>query len=154
VYFNVDRRGANVEADAERVLEQLRSRSPNLSQAIELGDRFMLQHEYRDFSELEVGRSFGSRFATSLFEVEAGEWQGPVVSGYGIHLVRVIAVTDARAPDLSEVRDDVLMDYATDARERASQLLYDNLRMQYEIQIDDEAIDTLALQQGVARGSP
>jgi hypothetical protein len=150
VYFNVDRRGAN--ADAERVLEQLRTTSPSLQEAVMLGDRFMLQHAYRDLSEQGVARSFGTRFATSLFEVEPGEWQGPIGSGLGLHLVRVTGVVEGRVPDLSEVRDDVLRDYGFDARERANQALYDNLRLRYEIEIDDEAIRKVALRQDTVRG--
>jgi hypothetical protein len=150
VYFNVDRRGAD--ADAERVLEQLRTTSPSLQEAVMLGDRFMLQHAYRDLSEQGVARSFGTRFATSLFEVEPGEWQGPIGSGFGLHLVRITDVVEGRVPDLSEVRDDVLRDYGSDARERANQALYDNLRLRYEIEIDDEAIRRLALRQDTVRG--
>ena len=154
VYFNVDRRGASTEADAARVLDQLRSRSPSLSQAIVLGDRFMLQHEYPNQSAQEVARGFGTRFAASLFEVDVGEWQGPVASGYGLHLVRVTAVLEARVPDVSEVRDKVLMDYAADARERAREALYEALRAGYEIEIDEEAIRSRALRQDSERGSP
>ena len=152
VYFNVDRRGPGVEADAERVLERLRTTSPGLQEAVMLGDRFMLQHAYRDLSEQGVARNFGARFATSLFEVEPGEWQGPIGSGFGLHLVRVTDVVEGRVPDLSEVRDDVLRDFGSDARERANQTLYDNLRLRYKIEIDDEAIRTLALRQDTVRG--
>lgn len=154
VYFNLDRRGASAEQDAELVLERLRAESPYISQAIVLGDRFMLQYEYRDLGEQEVARSFGSRFATDLFDAEPGEWQGPVLSGYGLHLVQVTSLTEGRVPDLSEVRDAVLLDYGTDARDRASQLLYDNLRIQYDIEIDEEAIRARALQQNRVSGSP
>ena len=122
-----------------------------LEQAIGLGDRFMLPHAYREMSEQETGRSFGSRFAASLFEVETGEWQGPIGSGYGLHLVLVSDVIEGRVPDLSEVRDDVLRDYGSDARQRANQALYDNLRLRYEIEIDDEAIRTLTLRQDTVR---
>ena len=152
VYFNADRRGAGVEADAERVLERLRTTSPGLQEAVMLGDRFLLQHAYRDLSEQGVARNFGGRFATSLFEVEPGEWKGPIGSGLGLHLVRVTDVVEGRVPDLSEVRDDVLRDYGADARERANQALYDNLRLRYEIEIDDEAIRGLALRQDTVRG--
>ena len=148
VYFNADRRGASVEADADRVLDLLRTTSPSLEQAIELGDRFMLPHAYREMSEQETGRDFGSRFAASLFEVQPGEWQGPMGSGYGLHLVRVTAVVEGRVPDLSEVRNGVLRDFTAGARDRASQALYDNLRQQYEIEIDEEAISARVLRPG------
>jgi hypothetical protein len=54
-----------------------------------MGDRLMLENEYRDLSELGVARIFGTRFAASLFQVEPGEWQGPNVSEFGLHLVQV-----------------------------------------------------------------
>ena len=34
-------------------------------------------------------RQFGEQFATKLVELPAGRWQGPVESGYGLHLVLV-----------------------------------------------------------------
>jgi hypothetical protein len=46
----------------------------------------------------------------------------------------------------------VLRDYGFDARERANQALYDNLRLRYEIEIDDEAIRRVALRQDTVRG--
>jgi len=153
VYFNVDRRGASVEADAERALERLRTTGPGLEEAIGLGDRFMLPHGYNEMSEQETGRNFGSRFAASLFEVETGEWQGPFASGYGLHLVLVSDVIEGRVPDLSEVRNEVLRDFTAGARDRASQMLYDNLRQQYQIEIDEEAIRARALRQDSTRGS-
>ena len=65
--------------------------------------------------------------------------------------MRVTDVLEGRVPDLSEVRDDVLRDYGSDARERANQALYDNFRLRYEIEIDDEAIRTLTLRQDTVR---
>ena len=117
-----------------------------------LGDRFMLRYEYLDLSEEEVALQFGGRFAASLFQVEPGGWQGPIGSGLGLHLVRVVDVVEGRAPDLSEVRDEVLRDYGSDVRSRASQALYDNLRAQYQIEIDDEAIRTMSMQRQGEQG--
>jgi hypothetical protein len=152
VYFNADRRGVDVESDAEEVLERLRATSPSFEEAVMLGDRIMLEYAYSDLSEEEVARQFGGRFAESLFQVEPGEWQGPIGSGLGLHLVRVVDVVEGRAPELSEVRDEVLRDYESDLRNRASQALYDNLRIQYQIEIDDEAIRRLSMRQQGERG--
>ena len=152
VYFNADRRGADLEADAEGVLERLRATSPSLGEAVMLGDRFMLRYEYLDLSEEEVALQFGGRFAADLFQVEPGEWQGPIGSGLGLHLVRVVDVVEGRVPDLSEVRDEVLRDYGSDIRSRANQGLYDNLRAQYQIEIDDEAIRSMSMQSQGERG--
>ena len=67
-------------------------------------------------------------------------------TGLGLHLVRVVDVVEGRVPDLSEVRDEVLRDYGSEVRSRANEALYDNLRAQYEIEIDDETIRKMSMQ--------
>jgi len=140
IYFNIDRRGdAAVEA-AEETLAQLRA-SPDASvNYAELGDRFMLAHNYSAQSEAEVTRQFGQRFAASLFEVEPGDWQGPVGSGYGLHLVRVTDVWEGSVPELDRVRNEVLRDFSTQLRDQARDAMFSSLATQYEISIDEEAI--------------
>jgi hypothetical protein len=140
IYFNIDRRGdAAVEA-AEETLARLRA-SPNASiDYAGLGDRFMLAHSYSAQSEAEVTRQFGGRFATSVFEVEPGDWQGPVGSGYGLHLVRVTELWEGSVPELEQVRNEVLRDFATELRDRAREAMFSSLATQYEITIDEAAI--------------
>jgi parvulin-like peptidyl-prolyl isomerase len=140
IYFNFDQRGdAAVEA-AEETLAQLRA-SPNASiNYAELGDRFMLAHDYSAQSQAEVSRQFGGRFATALFEVEPGDWQGPVGSGYGLHLVRVTDVWEGSVPELDRVRNEVVRDFASELRDQASEAMFSSLATQYEITIDEEAI--------------
>ncbi len=140
IYFNVDRRGdaAAVEA-AEGTRAQLLA-SPASASYAELGDRFMLPHDYSAQSEAEVARQFGQRFAAALFGVEPMEWQGPIASGYGLHLVRVAEVWEGSVPELAMVRSDVLRDYATELRDQLREAMFSSLATQYEITIDDDAI--------------
>jgi parvulin-like peptidyl-prolyl isomerase len=152
VYFNVDRRGEAVVEAAEDVLRQLRANPAAARRAAELGDRFMLQHVYAMQSPSEVARGFGQRFADSLFAVEPGEWQGPIASGYGWHLVLVTDVTESQVPELAQVRNAVLRDYLTWIREQASDALYNGLRQNYEVEIDEEAIRAQSLGGNQASG--
>jgi parvulin-like peptidyl-prolyl isomerase len=145
IYFNIDRRGDAAVDAAEETLAGLRG-SPNASiNYAELGDRFMLAHDYSAQSEAEVTRQFGQRFATALFEIEPGDWQGPVGSGYGLHLVRVTDVWEGSVPELDMVRNEVLRDFATELRDQARQAMFSSLATQYEISIDEEAIAASAL---------
>jgi hypothetical protein len=153
VYFNVDRRGESVVATAEDVLRQLRANPAGARRAAELGDRFMLQHDYAQQSPVEVARGFGQRFADSLFTVAPGEWQGPIISGYGLHLVLVTDVTESRVPELAQVRNAVLRDYLTSIREQASEALYNSLLQNYEIEIDEAAISAQSLGGNQVSGS-
>ncbi len=141
IYFNVDQRGnaAAVEAAGQTRAQLLATPSASMRYA-ELGDRFMLQHDYVAQSEAEVARQFGQRFAAALFDVEPMEWQGPIVSGYGLHLVRVTEVWEGSVPELAMVRSDVLRDYATELRDQVREAMFSSLATQYEITIDEDAI--------------
>lgn len=139
IYFNADSRGAAVEEDARRVLSELRARNPTPERDPELGDRFMLQYDYSLRAPVEVQQQFGSYFAEEVFKLEPG-WQGPVVSGYGVHLVYIGDRVEGRIPELAEVRDRVVNDFNRDRGQRANQMLYEGLRTNYDVVIDEEAV--------------
>ena len=145
VYLNIDRRGEAVLKAAEDILRQLRANPAAAGRAAELGDRFMLAHDYSMQSPSEVARGFGQRFAEALFAVVPGEWQGPIASGYGWHLVLVTDVTEPQVPDLAQVRNAVLRDYLTSIREQASEALYNSLLQNYRVEIDEDAISAQSL---------
>jgi hypothetical protein len=144
VYYNVDQRGESAVDAANRDLAELNAASS--ARAPERGDRFMLPYDYRTQSRDEVARAFGTRFAEALFELEPGDWQGPIASGYGLHLVRVTAVEEGRAPEFADVRYIVERDFATELRQRANDAMLASLLESYEVVIDEEAILGRSLQ--------
>ncbi len=146
IYFNADQRGDAVFADAERVLEQLGATPQPPTRAPERGDRFLLQYDYRVHTQVEVGRLFGNRFAEALFEVEPQSWQGPIQSGYGLHLVYVADVSPEAVPDFEQVRNRVLVDFEADQRNEAKEALYSVLSSGYEVVVDEEAVRAAAMQ--------
>jgi peptidyl-prolyl cis-trans isomerase C len=83
-----------------------------------------------------IARQFGDNFAGSLAGLTPDQWQGPVASGFGQHLVRVRGVTLAAPPLLGDVRRAAANDWraATQtAREaRAYQLLLDSYTIKIE----------------------
>jgi hypothetical protein len=139
VYFNVDRRGAAAEEDARRVLAELRAGTPPPRRAPERGDSIMIEYDYALATPGEVRRDFGNRFADTLFELEPG-WRGPVVSGYGLHLVNIGERVKGRIPEFEEIRDRLVQDYNRLRRDRASEALYESLAGQYEVVIDGEIV--------------
>ncbi len=48
----------------------------------------MLLREYADRTDQEIAELFGADFVTALRDIETGDWQGPIVSAHGAHLVR------------------------------------------------------------------
>jgi len=147
VYFNIDQRGAAARDDAIRVLEALRSADPQPVSAPELGDRFMLAYDYRLQAPAEIQRSFGSGFAEDLLDMQPG-WNGPIGSGYGLHLVNITERVESRAPEYEEVRDQLVNDFNRIRRDRANEALYEGLSQGYEIEIDEAAIEARALAPG------
>ena len=135
VYFNMDRRGPQAEEEASRVLADILAETPTPRRAPERGDQFLLRYDFDLVSPEEVQREFGAQFADSLFELEPG-WQGPIVSGYGIHLVFISERVEGRIPSLEEVREKVLLDYTRMRSERAKEALYEGLAERYVIEID------------------
>jgi hypothetical protein len=135
IYFNVDRRGGDAENDAQKVLDDLRRQSPLPVRAPERGDRFMLGYDFSEAPPSQVARSFGQQFADALVELELG-WQGPVVSGYGLHLVFLERRVDGRIPEWTEVRDRLVMDFNRVRTERSKEALYEGLLEKYRVVVE------------------
>jgi hypothetical protein len=100
------------------------------------GDRFLLGSTFDLTSAEEIGKLFGADFAERLGQLEPGAWQGPVKSGYGMHLVFVTKRTEGRLPDLAEVRDAVLREWKEKQRSLANDDAYRRLLSRYSIRIE------------------
>ncbi len=136
VYVNADDRRDAAMEDAKRLLGELRVQPRQTSDPVEQGDPFMFGYAFEDQSEHHVARMFGSDFAQALSTVEPGVWQGPVESGYGLHLVYVEKRTEPRLLALSEIRDRVKIEFLAVRQREANKAFYDRLRQRYEIVIE------------------
>jgi len=134
VYISLDKRGADADAYAVEILEQLKSKPQTDWKA--LGDSLPLPSGFTVARLGEIARNFGSQFADSLLKLEQGEWIGPILSGYGLHLVRIDAYVPARDPELIEVRDKVKIEWLEQRRRNATDELYKRLAEKYSIDIE------------------
>lgn len=134
VYFSPDQRGPAAEADTLAALTELNQ--AGAAAAPDRGDRFMLDSDYTEKSEDEVARDFGREFASRLFATETGSWQGPIASGYGLHLVRIGERTEARPSTLEAVRAAVTRDYLADRTREINAEAYRRLRERYEVVVE------------------
>jgi hypothetical protein len=136
IYFNRDRRGESAAADASQVLQEL-SKPGAPASAPELGDHFLLEYDVAGQDEQAVANLFGREFAQKVFALEPGKWQGPVESGYGLHLVRVTERQKPRLRAFAEVRQQVLEDWHRDRQKAADEQYFASLLKKYEIVVDD-----------------
>ena len=137
VFFDPDKRGDATLDDANELLAALTAIGPPDATTAEKGDRFLLRNEFVQQSELEVRKSLGSGFAASVMQLAPGQWHGPVLSGYGTHLVYVSALELAPDPSFATVKDRVLQDWQASQQEAIEAQFYEELKSRYEIVIEE-----------------
>ena len=98
----------------------------------------MLQVTYPLTSAIDIERMYGTDFAQGLLDTEPGSWQGPVLSGYGQHLVYVTERVESALPAFAEVQDRVQADWFEDHRKKTNERFYETLSARYEVIIDDD----------------
>jgi hypothetical protein len=135
VYFSRDRRGDAVELDAEQALVLLRSGDLTLDAAT-LGDPLPLPHRLVDEREGALAAQFGTVFADAVAGLDPSAWQGPVPSGFGLHLVLVEDAKPGRALTLEEARTEVLRDWQNQQRREGLERLYLRLAEQYSVRVE------------------
>jgi hypothetical protein len=139
VYFSIDQRGAEAYKDAERLLSKLQNNTATPIRVADRGDRLMLDQDYVQSTELEVAKLFGQHFSEQLLEIQEGSWQGPIESGYGIHLVRIHDKVEPRLPELAEVLKRVQVDLESERRRETNKKIYEQLKARYEIVVESPA---------------
>jgi PPIC-type PPIASE domain len=135
VYLNPERRGKNLARDAGQLLTQLRQAGGEADVA-ERGDPFLLEHVFQSVPASEVAKLFGDPFAAKLGELPPGQWQGPVESGYGVHLVFVSERTEGSLPALADVRDAVELEWKNARRLKTNEQFYAELLKRYRVTIE------------------
>lgn len=137
VYLDPDKRGDATLDDAAELLAELQAAGEPDPGALRSGDRTMLQSYYPAKSEFEVRRQLGTGFAETVMGLEPGRWHGPVLSGYGTHLVYVHALTVAPPPVFTDVRERVLENWQTAQQEAFNAQYFESLKGRYEIVIEE-----------------
>jgi hypothetical protein len=142
VFLDPDKRGDDTLKDAEKLKAELIASKTVPDEASELGDRFMLQVYYPERDEADLSKLFGKEFARSIMGLEPEVWHGPVLSGYGTHLVYVHARLESPPPTHEQVAQRVREDLENEEREKLNQEYIDSLLARYKVVIEgDDAED-------------
>ena len=154
IYFNPDKHGRNLARDTAKLLAQL-NQSGDKADPDLLGDSFPLQTRFAVVPASEVAKQFGEKFAANLGELLPGKWQGPVDSGYGVHLVYVSDRTEARLPVLEEVHDVVRREWENEQRLEANETFFQDMLNRYTVTIESPQIadNNVNLQSGTITGA-
>jgi hypothetical protein len=137
IYFNPDQRGERTTDEANATLQTLQTTKAGSEIEDDLGDRFMLQAGYQHKTTDEIARDFGREFTEKLVTLETGTWQGPVKSGYGLHLVFIDERQASSTYPFEEVRERVRDDYLYELRKSQNEAVLEKLKSRYEIVIEE-----------------
>lgn len=142
IYFSWDKRGDLAAADARQVLTSLTG-DENYDEIAALGDSLPLPYAVELYPLREIGNLFGREFAGQLMTLGADQWQGPVPSGFGLHLVLIDQRIDSSLPELDVVRDAVVREWREEQRQSVNETFYEALRTRYTVVIErPEWLDT------------
>ncbi len=150
VYLSTDRRGEQAVQDAQLLLEDLRIQGADADPTA-VSDPLMLGHRFVDRSEREIARTLGEDFTAALTALPVKQWQGPIESAYGLHLVYIHERIDPRVPALAEIRDRVHAEFIAEKQREANAAVYQQLKNRYDIVVEKPDAERLADVTGRAR---
>lgn len=131
VYLSFDKRN-DVDSDAVKLLARLKAGEDPSG----LGDTIMLASQFPLTAQDQIERGFGGEFAQKILTLPLGSWTGPVISGFGAHLVFISERTDGRMPALDEVREAVKRDWTLEQRKTLKEKIYRTLLEKYHVVIE------------------
>ena len=127
----------NSQAAALKLLDQLNIQKVPFENAPRYGERFMFNRNYVNREADEIASHFGETFQQQLFSLQvSNNWQGPIVSDYGWHLVLIKKITASYIPDLEQISATVLADLTRNQHQARLSQAVDQLIEQYQITIE------------------
>ena len=135
VFVSSERHGVDqAQAIAAKLQQTLNSEAVPFENAPRYGERFLYNRNYVNRDDDEIGSHFGDEFEQQLFAFETGEqWQGPVQSTYGWHLVLLVKNTPAYIPPLEEIAANVFADAQRQQQQQVKRQAIDKLMAKYQI---------------------
>jgi len=140
LYFSPDSHGGELEKITNDHFIRLSAQPspPNIGAA---PDPFPYGQAFDSISEFEVTRLFGHKFTEDLFNQPLAVWSGPVQSGYGLHLVRILDMTQGQAPAFETVIEAVTSHWRQEENRRLLAKKLTAMKEKYQISIDPKLFD-------------
>ena len=122
---------------ADKLLSQLNTKQVPFENASRYGERFLYNRNYVNREDDEIGSHFGQSFQQAVFALSTGEqWQGPVQSSYGWHLVLLVKNAAAYVPEFEEVSSAVFADAQRQQQRDVKRQAIDKLMAKYQIETE------------------
>jgi parvulin-like peptidyl-prolyl isomerase len=126
MYFSTENRELAVE-----VLGKLKDSLP--VNADKMDGLALIPNELSDESYVAVERLFGKSFTEEIFKLKPGDWQGPVESAYGYHLVYISQLRDGFVPELADIWDEVEREWSLEMKTKVKDQQYQKIKEKYTV---------------------
>jgi peptidyl-prolyl cis-trans isomerase C len=138
IFFDPDQRGGQALEEAKNQKVVLAKLKVAPTDARSYGDQFLLQSYYPERTYAELSKLFGSGFVETLPKLSPKQWHGPVLSGYGVHLVYIHHREEAHPAKQADVKDRVLAHWKDERRKELSEKYLIGLLERYQVSIESE----------------
>ncbi len=133
IYLSPKGRADTVIQDAQDILD----RGPAADWQ-SLGDPFMTGRSFTRLAEPAVKRDFGTAFARDVFSLpDTGEWQGPINSAFGVHLVRLTDVTPEFLPEFKDIQTEIESVWLDEAKRAENTAALQKLIETYRVEVTE-----------------
>lgn len=132
-----NRGGTEAQVMAAGLLKQLNTEKVPFENASRYGERFLYNRNYVNREDDEIASHFGASFQQQVFAFDSEQqWQGPVQSDHGWHLVLLVKNTDAYTPAFEQVSAAVLADRQRQQQRDIKRQAIDKLIAKYQIETE------------------
>jgi hypothetical protein len=100
-----------------------------------LGDRTLLPATMTEALPHDVEAAFGNDFAKQLAAIDGDGWQGPLMTSYGLHLVRIIHRGEPTRATLADARDVVTREWSRAQTAKLKERFYEMLARRYTVRV-------------------
>lgn len=100
------------------------------------GDATMLPRIFKMTTAYDIDRTFGQGFADKLDSLALNSWSGPIMSGYGLHMVKLSEHRPGELLPLAQIHSMVERDWIRKQEQETEKRYLENLKRDYEIVID------------------
>ena len=136
VFFRED---TEARSKAANLRAQFNQQEPSEAALGTAGDPTLLDLRQEGLTATELEKQFGTDFTAEVLSLAEGVWAGPVRSGYGLHVVKVVDRQPGRIPDLAEVRNRVENDLRYETSKAAQEQSYQEIASKYRVAVSDRA---------------
>ncbi len=137
IYLSPETHGEQIEAVAQKILAWQLLAHTQPDDWKKQGDPFMMKREFKNLNAAEISRLFGAGFAQGIFKAEGENWQGPIGSAFGLHIIRMDGIALRAVPDFETVRGDVEKAWQEQALRAANQARLKTLIKKYKVNVEE-----------------